>query len=84
MKMPVHSKKFQLNVERLRDRFLFEEGMKHFRFLKKGKSLIVAMKLTEFKSHIKFDEPVLYIPPMPIHDAPFLLQADTVKSDVID
>ncbi len=78
MKMPVYSKKLQLNVERLRYRLLFEEGIKHFRFLKKGKSLIVAMKLTEFKSHVKFDEPVLYIPPMPIHDAPFVLQADRI------
>jgi hypothetical protein len=76
--MPVYSKHLQVDVEKLRDKLLFEEGLKHFRFFKKGKSLIVAIKLTEFKTHLNYDEPVLYIPPMSCHDAPFVIQDDRI------
>ena len=63
------------DVKKLADNLLFEEGLKNFRFLRKGKSLIKAMKLVEFRSYIDFEEPLLY---MPFHDAPLAIQADSL------
>jgi len=76
--MPIYSKILKLDLEKLKDRLLFEEGIKHFRFLRRGKSLILALQMTEFRSHIRFDEPTLYIPPMNIHEATFVLQPDRI------
>jgi hypothetical protein len=66
------------DVKNLGERLLIEEGIKNTRYLKKGKSLIIAMKMTEFRSYIDFDTPLLYISRMPTHDAPFALQSDRI------
>jgi hypothetical protein len=36
------------------------------------------MKMTEFRSYINFDNPLLYISRTPAHDAPFALQSDRI------
>lgn len=66
------------DVKKLRDKLRFEEGIRNLRYLKRGKSLITAMSMTEFRSHIDFDKPLLYISPIPSHDAPFVLQSDRI------
>jgi hypothetical protein len=66
------------DVKKLGEKLLFEEGIKNTRFLKRGKSLITAMKMTEFRSDIDFGSPLLYISRMPAHDAPFALQSDRI------
>jgi len=66
------------DVKKLEEKLLFEEGIRNTRFLKRGKSLIAAMKMTEFRSHIDFDNPLLYISRMSEHDAPFALQSDRI------
>ena len=66
------------DVKKVGEKLLIEEGIKNTRFLKKGKSLIIAMKMTEFRSCIDFDNPLLYISRMPVHDAPFALQSDRI------
>jgi len=63
------------DVKKLSDKLLFKEGLKNFRFLKKGRSLIKSMKLVEFRSYIDFEEPLLY---MPFQDAPLVIQADSL------
>jgi hypothetical protein len=66
------------DVKKIGENLLIEEGIKNTRFLKNGKSLIIAMKMTEFRSYIDFDNPLLYISRMPAHDAPFALQSDRI------
>ena len=69
-----------IDINAFRDKLLFQEGVKNFRYLKKGKGLITAMKMTEFRSYIEFDRPLIYLPPMPErgHDASFALQNDRI------
>jgi hypothetical protein len=66
------------DVKKLVDQMQFEEGIKNFRFLKKGKSLITTMKMVEFRSEIDFDKPLLYVSPIVIHDAPFVVHSDRI------
>jgi len=66
------------NVHDLYEKLLLEEGVKAQRFFMKGRGFILSMKMTEFRSHIDYNEPLLYIAPMSIHDAPFVLQSDRI------
>jgi len=66
------------DIKKFAEKLLLEEGVKHQRFFKKGRSLIIAMKMTEFRAFIEFDKPLLYIPPMPLHDAQFVLQSERI------
>jgi hypothetical protein len=66
------------DVKKIQERLNIEEGLKNLRYLKRGKSLINAMQMTEFRSYIDFSEPLLYVSPLPVHDAPFVLQSDRI------
>lgn len=66
------------DIKKFQERLLFDEGIKRFRFFKRGRGLITALKMIEFKPYIVFDKPSLYIHALPIHDAPFVLQSDRI------
>jgi len=66
------------NVHDIYERLLLEEGIKRQRFFRNGRGFILSTKMTEFRSHIDYNAPLLYIAPLPIHSAPFVLQSDRI------
>jgi hypothetical protein len=79
-KMAVYRRDRVIDIANFRFKLGHQEGIGHFRYFKKGTSLIDAIHMTEFRSYIDFDRPLIYLPPMPDrgHDAPFALQNDRI------
>ena len=83
--MIVKTKSYKVgDVKKLTDKLLFDEGISNFRYLRKAKSLIRSMKLIQFTQVIDLEKPLLYISPMPAHDAPFVLQSDRIIVEAED
>lgn len=89
--MVVHKRNKVVDIRALRYILRYDEGVKSFRYLKKGKSVIDALGLVEFRNDIDFDLPTIYLAPRPEHDARIVVQPnrivvsteDATKADAI-
>ena len=60
---------------------LLKNGFKTFRYFKKAKSVNEAIMQVNFQAYLEMDKPALYFKPIPIHDAPFVLQLNQILTE---
>lgn len=76
--MVVHKKYLTVDIKSLRYILRYDESIKGFRYLKKGKSIIDAIGLKEFRDDIDFDLPTIYLAPGPEFDARIVVQPNGI------
>jgi hypothetical protein len=89
--MVVRKRDKVVDIKALRYMLRYDEGVKSFRYFKKGKSVIDALGLVEFRNDVNFDLPTMYLAPRPEHDARIVVQPncivvsteDTTKADAV-
>lgn len=89
--MIVHKRDKVVDIKSLRYILRYDEDIESFRYFKKGKSVIDALGLVEFRNDIDLDLPTLYLSPRHEHDARIVVQPngivvsaeDTIEADSI-
>lgn len=72
--MPVFKREHSFNLQNLRERLLFDYGIRTIRYFQEGKGLILSLIMTEFRNFIDQGEPALYVK----LDYPVIFQSDRI------